>query len=113
MRDWMIIPQFAGLRQSHTPGKCAKCGTSDPKRRVIGTGIILSDGVAPALRGEIQLCDECVKAASRLLGMIDPERAADLLDSARTANLAKGTLTKRIAKLEAAVEALKDLKNDE
>lgn len=115
MRDWMIIEGFGHIGQSHTPGRCAKCGTSDSKRRVIGSGINIStpyhqnSGTA----GEIQVCDECVKAAARLIGMIDPERAADLLESARTANLAKSRDAKRIAKLEAAVAALQNLRDPE
>lgn len=109
MRDFMIIPAFRGLRLSHTPGRCAKCGTSDTKRQVIATGIVLSEGVAPGLRGEIEFCDECCKAAGRLVGMVDAARAEADRNSARDANLAKGRLEKKVAKLEAALEALREL----
>lgn len=112
MRDWMILPRFGELRQSHTPGRCVKCGTSDQKRRVLGSGIVLSEGVAPALRGEIQFCEECVKAAARKVDMVDAAQADDYKKSAATANLAKGNLEKRIAKLEAALESLKALADD-
>jgi hypothetical protein len=110
MRDWMILPRFGEIRQSHTPGRCAKCGTSDPKRRVIGSGIKLTQpGVVLSLVGEIQFCDECIKAAARLVDMVDAARAEAYRIEARDANLSKRGLERRIAKLEAAIEALKDL----
>lgn len=109
MRNWMILPRFGEIRQSHTPGRCVKCGTSDPKRRVVGSGIILDELVAPAIKGEIQFCDECIKAAGRLVGMVESDRAEAYKIDARDANLAKGRLEKRIAKLEAALAALQDL----
>lgn len=106
----MILPRFGEIRQSHTPGRCAKCGTSDPKRKVVGSGIKLSQpGVTAALAGEIQFCEECVKAAGRLVGMVDADRVEAERLAARDANLAKGRLEKRIAKLEAALESLKAL----
>jgi hypothetical protein len=111
MRDWMILPRFGEIRQSHTPGKCAKCGTSDPKRRVVGSGIKLTQpGVAAALVGEIQFCDECVYAAGRLVGMVDAERSLADRNVAQRAGLTVNRLERRIAKLEAALEALTDLK---
>jgi hypothetical protein len=113
LRDWMIVPRFGEVRQSHTAGRCAKCATSDPKRRVIGTGIYIDgDGINASRSGEIQLCDECVKAAARLIGMIAPERADALAVSERDANLAKGRLEKRIAKLETAIAALRELDSE-
>jgi hypothetical protein len=106
----MILPRFGEIRQSHTPGRCAKCGTSDPKRKVVGSGIKLSQpGVIASLVGEIQFCDECVKAAGRLVGMVDASRVAAERLAARDANLTAQNLKQRIAKLEKALESLKAL----
>lgn len=105
----MIVPQFGGLRQSHTPGRCAKCGTSDPKRRVLGSGIVLSEGVWDSLKGEIQFCDECIKAAARKVDMVDSARCEAYKLEARDATLAKRNLEKRIEKLTAALDAMKAL----
>jgi hypothetical protein len=110
LRDWMIVPRFGEVRQSHTPGRCAKCGTSDSKRRVLGSGIVLSQpGVVASLVGEIQFCDECVKAAARLVDMTDSAKVEAYKIEARDANLAKSRLERRVAKLETALESLKVL----
>lgn len=106
----MIVPRFGEVRQSHTPGRCVKCGTSDPTRRVVGSGIYLTQpGVIASLVGELQFCDECVKAAARLVGMVESAKAEAYKVDARDANLASQGLRKRIAKLEAALESLKAL----
>lgn len=106
MRGWMLIPEFDGIGQSFTPGKCVMCGTSASDRRKLCSGVWITNKIETNRYGKVQFCGECVKAAARLLGMEDSDAVARLEAAAAAHNDAVKHLAKVHARLEAALKSV-------
>lgn len=105
MRQPMIVPVFGHVGQSHTPGKCAMCGTSASDRRVVCTGIRI-EGIAigRGREGFIQLCEECVKRLGELIGLVPSDVVARLESKAAELEEDRKALAKVHASLETSLK---------
>lgn len=71
------------IRETSTPTGCASCGGQYPDRRhidfsaaydgpVLNQEQVIATGVTPVAIDDLVICDECIRAAAALLGLIDP-----------------------------------------
>jgi hypothetical protein len=85
------------IREAETPVGCASCGGQYPDRRhidfsaaydgaVLNQKEVLESGVTPVQIDDLILCDECVRAAAALLGLVDPDDLGRVNASVMEAN---------------------------
>lgn len=102
-------------RLSEMPMFCASCGSQDPQARYVdfdaawdGPVVNPEDSIKMQI-DDLVVCENCLKEASRLVGLVDPDETAQMLTRAQQDLIAKEDKIKElqgyISRLEAAVSA--------
>lgn len=102
-------------RLAEMPMFCASCGSQDPEARYVdfdaawdGPVVNPEDGIKMQI-DDLVVCENCLKEASALVGLVDPDRVAETLANAQEDLVAKEQkiteLQRYIERLEAAIDA--------
>lgn len=102
-------------RLAPMPMFCAACGSQDPKTRYVdfdaawdGPVVNPEDGIKMQI-DDLVVCENCLKEASRLVGLVDPDQVSETLTRAQQDLIAKEheirDLQGYVSRLEAAVAA--------
>lgn len=82
-------------RLSEMPMFCASCGSQDPQARYVdfdaawdGPVVNPDDGIKMQI-DDLVICEGCLKEASRLVGLVDPDQTAETLARAQQDLIAK------------------------
>lgn len=96
-------------RLAEMPMFCASCGSQDPKARYVdfdaawdGPVVNPEDGIKMQI-DDLVVCENCLKEASALVGLVDPDQTAETLARAQQDLIAK---EEKIAELQRYIDGL-------